>query len=712
MNAIELYIAKAGEPERRVVLQPGILQIGRAEDNDVVLADVGVSRRHARLEVTAEGLVVEDLGSGNGTWYRGKRVDRQVLGHGDELFVDPFTLRVQIPQPTPEDTDSRDATAKAGAGQASARLTVVSAHRMPQRDFPLVPSAGLTIGRSERNAIVLPEPASSRVHAELAHTAEGWVVRDMGSSNGTFVNARRVKEKRLDDGDRIRIGTVELRFTSIGAEAGDGTEAYNENLHEAALPPPPPPPQTTSFSPAGQNAVTVVPDEDFAGAPAPWPPVPVASERPTAAPVRQPSAPRPSPLHPPVAEIAAEIEIDPARSRGRKLKSGRRAAGGGGFFSRPINQISLGILAIAFVLVGGKIANDALQSVLRPSTASSSPATLPGSTRVSGSPSVPAATAGNAAPSASTAAAPAVPLDPVAVATVDAGMAEGMKDFGAAKYFDAAAAFYRVLQVDPHNRDARRMGYVACEFITLSEVRTSLVARTTSDAAKAQAKTAALTALSNALAGSGSLAEARTALDAALALAPDDAELRTASDTLTAKEGSVARAVSAGREQARAKSLDAMVQQGQSQLSSGQYASAVRTFEGVLSGDPSRATPAYYAAEEGIRTAKDRMKADSKAAWSDANAAMKAGDWVAARSKLRAVLKVDPFNDAAQSKLAEAQKHLKEDASEVYKEARLLEDIQQTEKALALYQKVIRYVDDPGDSLSQKAQARMDALLR
>jgi len=196
------------------VLHEGVVHIGRAEDNEVVLADVGVSRRHARLEVGADAVVVEDLGSGNGTWFRGQSVRRQVLGDGEEVAIDPFTLRVTVQGglDTHEVTAGRDSTASEPEPAPLAMLTVTSAHRMPVRHFPLPAEGVLTLGRSERNAIVLPEPASSRVHAEVRCEAGRFTLRDHGSSNGTFVNGRRVKERQLEEGDRIRIDIPNRRI--------------------------------------------------------------------------------------------------------------------------------------------------------------------------------------------------------------------------------------------------------------------------------------------------------------------------------------------------------------------------------------------------------------------------------------------------------------------------------------------------------------------
>ena len=74
----------------------GVINLGRADDNDVVLTDIGVSRRHARILVQSDGVFVEDLSSGNGTYFRGMRVERQAIHTGDEVLIDPFTLGFEI----------------------------------------------------------------------------------------------------------------------------------------------------------------------------------------------------------------------------------------------------------------------------------------------------------------------------------------------------------------------------------------------------------------------------------------------------------------------------------------------------------------------------------------------------------------------------------------------------------------------------------------
>lgn len=66
--------------------------VGRAPDVELTLDDVAVSRRHAQLEKTAEGFVIQDLGSTNGVFVNGIRVQRQKLRDGDRLQVGTTTI--------------------------------------------------------------------------------------------------------------------------------------------------------------------------------------------------------------------------------------------------------------------------------------------------------------------------------------------------------------------------------------------------------------------------------------------------------------------------------------------------------------------------------------------------------------------------------------------------------------------------------------------
>jgi len=68
------------------------------------------------------------------------------------------------------------------------------------------------IGRAPHNAIVLPDLRVSAVHALLQHTASGWWIEDLGSTNGTWVNDQRVQSSLWLAQDVVRIGACTLRL--------------------------------------------------------------------------------------------------------------------------------------------------------------------------------------------------------------------------------------------------------------------------------------------------------------------------------------------------------------------------------------------------------------------------------------------------------------------------------------------------------------------
>jgi pSer/pThr/pTyr-binding forkhead associated (FHA) protein len=77
--------------------------------------------------------------------------------------------------------------------------------------FRLPLGATRTFGRASRADFVIDAALVSRLHCRVIAAADRLDVEDLSSTNGTFVNGRRVVKGRLSKGDRLRIGRVELR---------------------------------------------------------------------------------------------------------------------------------------------------------------------------------------------------------------------------------------------------------------------------------------------------------------------------------------------------------------------------------------------------------------------------------------------------------------------------------------------------------------------
>jgi pSer/pThr/pTyr-binding forkhead associated (FHA) protein len=88
----------------------------------------------------------------------------------------------------------------------------------PNKPVELKPDTTYHIGRGGGNEFYLPDYHASRVHAQITWNGEAYVLKDLGSSNGTFVNGEKITERVLAQGDEIQIGSHVL---TLRAEEGE-----------------------------------------------------------------------------------------------------------------------------------------------------------------------------------------------------------------------------------------------------------------------------------------------------------------------------------------------------------------------------------------------------------------------------------------------------------------------------------------------------------
>ena len=97
-------------------------------------------------------------------------------------------------------------------GKAGERSAVLSVLRGRRRGATFqISSATTVLGRGEQSEIRLDDDGVSRKHAEIVRLDDGALqLRDLGSTNGTFINGERVAERVLQDDDRVALGTTTL----------------------------------------------------------------------------------------------------------------------------------------------------------------------------------------------------------------------------------------------------------------------------------------------------------------------------------------------------------------------------------------------------------------------------------------------------------------------------------------------------------------------
>ncbi len=115
----------------------------------------------------------------------------------------------------------------------------------------------VSIGRHEDNTVILPDPQISRHHAEIVMQGGRWVIADLGSANGTYVNGQRITGPHvLDHGDLIRLGKTQFQVEIEGALAAQDTLV--ERIPAQVAAPAPPVSRGPAMRQVGIAAVAIV----------------------------------------------------------------------------------------------------------------------------------------------------------------------------------------------------------------------------------------------------------------------------------------------------------------------------------------------------------------------------------------------------------------------------------------------------------------------
>jgi pSer/pThr/pTyr-binding forkhead associated (FHA) protein len=229
---------------REYAIAGASLVFGRDAICDVVVAGKDVSRRHAEIVQTPKGYLVVDS-STNGTFVNEVRIEGQrLLARADVVRIGDENFRFYadaVPQAAPQAPLTQ--TVHGAPAPALGNFLVRSGALKGQRLAVKTPVAN--IGRADYNDLVIPDESVSTTHAKLQRREGVWVLVDLDSTNGTFVDGDRVQgESPLAPGATVRFGDIALLFEptdeSVGVAKGGGTRMM-EVMKPAAPPPAPKP---------------------------------------------------------------------------------------------------------------------------------------------------------------------------------------------------------------------------------------------------------------------------------------------------------------------------------------------------------------------------------------------------------------------------------------------------------------------------------------
>jgi ABC transport system ATP-binding/permease protein len=185
-------------------LDKSVLSIGRNAANDIVINEPVVSGFHAQIVQEGEQWIFVHPHPQRGKTLNGVLYKGQII-QGDKTFRKALTngdlLRIGDEHGTLVTLTYND-----GPGLANETLPEI-------RSLPLGAPL-LTLGRNTENTVVLDHPQVSGNHARLEQVSGGYRIIDLNSTNHVYVNAQRVVNHILQNGDEIRIGPFRFNYTN------------------------------------------------------------------------------------------------------------------------------------------------------------------------------------------------------------------------------------------------------------------------------------------------------------------------------------------------------------------------------------------------------------------------------------------------------------------------------------------------------------------
>ncbi|MCO4810322.1 MAG: FHA domain-containing protein [Gammaproteobacteria bacterium] len=151
-----------------------------------------------------------------------RRREHQIAALGDKLakkeaFIENLARRVD----NAEHADAPEHAARQnGHAQLSRLRMLVARHDNKMTRHPVLPG-GISVGTSPENDLQLADAFVSYRHAKITETAAGCVLKDLDSSNGTWINERRIKWQVLRDGDLVDIGPLRFEFIDKSVDIED-----------------------------------------------------------------------------------------------------------------------------------------------------------------------------------------------------------------------------------------------------------------------------------------------------------------------------------------------------------------------------------------------------------------------------------------------------------------------------------------------------------
>jgi pSer/pThr/pTyr-binding forkhead associated (FHA) protein len=223
----EIVVKYEDKVIERVVTEKKRITIGRTSDNDIVLDNKGVSRKHAIMEFDGDSALIMDNESLNGTFVNSRKVSEEIVQDNDQITIGKFDLTYhrEAPKETPladlegtmvlktkrhKELLERDRKAREIVAAAGASVLLGEAHA-DQEQFPL-DSPVITFGRAKYVNVRVKGFLVSKVQAKIIRDKDSFVLVNLGRKGKSRVNGETVRRHRLRNDDLIEVGKSSFRF--------------------------------------------------------------------------------------------------------------------------------------------------------------------------------------------------------------------------------------------------------------------------------------------------------------------------------------------------------------------------------------------------------------------------------------------------------------------------------------------------------------------
>lgn len=212
---VRLYMLSGDQAGREYALLKNVTSLGRSASNDIVIADPKASRRHLQIVLENGQYLAVDAGSANGFYVNEQQVQRAQLFNGDIITIGLVRMAFQWaggPTRSVTATGTRIPVQQPQPGSPFGIPSTIDESALERID--LRNREITSLGREHTgNEVVLDNPQVSRRHLQIANQNGSFVVTDLRSTNGTFVNGQRISSTTLNDGDIVNIGPYRFMFS-------------------------------------------------------------------------------------------------------------------------------------------------------------------------------------------------------------------------------------------------------------------------------------------------------------------------------------------------------------------------------------------------------------------------------------------------------------------------------------------------------------------